>query len=490
MNVPVAAVATGRPELVQLLLEYAPNLETKSRQGRTALHQAAESGEALMVEILLSKGADPNAADAGGRTALHLALVGGHLDVVRILLDKGANPDAPLTNGRTPIHVAVEEGLRKSLRVLLECGGAHPDAVIPSSGQTALHLAALRNDKATVKALVRAGANPRVRNRRGATPADLAAESGHGKLLEALELGHALREAARRGDGDAVQCSLDMGARVDGQDGRGWAALHRAAFKGHLQVVELLLAAGADVGLKDLEGHSPLHCAVEAGQVEVVRRLLAAGADSEAVNGRGTSALGMARHLHLPAVLRVMEGDKQVLDAASPTSGSSTPRGVLVSADSSTSAASSTRRARRRRVVFNLEPVVDTGPPPAAAAEGMELDVRPAAQPEWDHEPSAHEEEAADHDDHQQLSAPPEKAAAVVDDDYDRKSWMLSPPRSFDASSFDGGGKMRAWEELPPPSKLRDDSADYSWPTKTPSVNIHITFCNVDMSRCQRLVNA
>lgn len=115
------AIAQGRPDLVQLLLEFGADVEARGGDGRTALEAAAEAGEALIVELLLARGARRERGEA-----LHLGAGGGHLEVLKLLLVKGASVDALNNDGSTALHLAVEARRRDCARLLL-ANGADPD---------------------------------------------------------------------------------------------------------------------------------------------------------------------------------------------------------------------------------------------------------------------------------------------------------------------------------------------------------------------------
>jgi ankyrin repeat protein len=53
--------------------------------GRTALHLAAEEGDAAMIKVFLSLGADKHVQDTSGSTPLALAQHNGHAKVFRLL---------------------------------------------------------------------------------------------------------------------------------------------------------------------------------------------------------------------------------------------------------------------------------------------------------------------------------------------------------------------------------------------------------------------
>ena len=84
-----------------------------------------------------------------------------------------------------------------------------------------------------------------------------------------------MRLAAERGQHDAVQVMLDLGADPCAADETGRTALHAAAAEGQLGVIELLLGVGADPSARDAEGRSALDLA-EAGGFEDVSQALKA----------------------------------------------------------------------------------------------------------------------------------------------------------------------------------------------------------------------
>jgi ankyrin repeat protein len=52
--------------------------------------------------LLLDHGADPNTRGDGGFTAMHTAAQNGDAELERLLLDRGADPAAATDDGRTP----------------------------------------------------------------------------------------------------------------------------------------------------------------------------------------------------------------------------------------------------------------------------------------------------------------------------------------------------------------------------------------------------
>jgi ankyrin repeat protein len=60
-------------------------------RGETALIDAAASGKTDVVKLLLDKGANINAKDAGGHTTLWWAIHNGDTEVARLLQARGAH---------------------------------------------------------------------------------------------------------------------------------------------------------------------------------------------------------------------------------------------------------------------------------------------------------------------------------------------------------------------------------------------------------------
>ncbi|KAK5813759.1 hypothetical protein PVK06_029210 [Gossypium arboreum] len=299
------AIAQSRPDIVQLLLEFEPDIELRSRLGSTPLEAAAGSGEELIVELLLAHKASTERSELSSWGPIHRAAVGGHVEVLRLLFLKGANVDALSKDGNTALHLAVEERRKDCIRLLL-ANGSKPDVRNTKEGDTPLHIAAGLGDEQIVKLLLQKGANKDIRNKTGKTAYDVAAEYGHVRLFDALKLGDSLCFAARKGEVRSIQRLIEKGAAINGRDQHGWTALHRASFKGRIDAVKTLIDKGIDIDLKDEEGYTALHCAVESGHTDVVELLVKKGADVEARTKKGVTALQIADSLHYAGISRIL----------------------------------------------------------------------------------------------------------------------------------------------------------------------------------------
>lgn len=299
------AISQGRPDIVQLLLEFEPDVEFQSRSGSSPLEAAAVSGEALIVELLLARRASTERSESSTWGPIHLAAGGGHLEVLRLLLLKGANVDALTKDGNTALHLAVKEGRRDCARLLL-ASGAKSDIRNTRDGDTPLHISAGLGDENMVKLLLQKGANKDIRNKNSKIAYDVAAEYGHSRLFDPLKLGDSLCVAARKGEVRRIHRLIENGAAINGCDQHGWTALHRAAFKGKIDAVRTLIDKGIDIDAKDEDGYTALHCAAESGHADVIELLVKKAADVEARTNKGITALQIAESLHYVGITRVL----------------------------------------------------------------------------------------------------------------------------------------------------------------------------------------
>ena len=160
-DAPVAdAAARGDLEAVRRLLREGADVNAPQGDGMTALHWAAERGDAELADVLLYAGARVDAGTRIGHyTPLHLASRGAGATVVEVLLDAGSDPNASTTNsGATPLHLAAATGDPAVVAVLVDAG-ADVNGREGAWGQTPLIFAAASNRVAAMEVLLGAGAD-------------------------------------------------------------------------------------------------------------------------------------------------------------------------------------------------------------------------------------------------------------------------------------------------------------------------------------------
>lgn len=153
------AIYRGQEGTVEILCEGGADLEAKSSSGLTALMLAVDTRNEKMVKLLLDSGANTETA-AGGKTPLSLAAIKQDEQIARILLTGGANIEAKCPNDWTPLYQAARDGHVEMVRILIEHGA---ELNSRSAGFTALMIAAENGERAVVDELLKAGANPNIR---------------------------------------------------------------------------------------------------------------------------------------------------------------------------------------------------------------------------------------------------------------------------------------------------------------------------------------
>jgi ankyrin repeat protein len=104
----LAAAKYSQPVL-RTVLQYGPRVDQKSMpRGLTALHLAAESGDATAVRILLEAGASPHERSSSGSTPFYRAARSGSLATLIALYEAGSDVNAATWDNWTPIFEAIK----------------------------------------------------------------------------------------------------------------------------------------------------------------------------------------------------------------------------------------------------------------------------------------------------------------------------------------------------------------------------------------------
>jgi ankyrin repeat protein len=184
----VASTRSGNVQTAELLLSKGANASVKTATGLSALGGAALFGDAALMRLLmangakaadtpdlartsaaghcfeclklaLDQGASANGATRNGRSALQDAAGFGHIDMVRLLVEKGADIQAADSRGYTALMRAVlsyEPGSAKVVEYLLSLGAGVSSK--NETGETALSFALRFGDTEVAAMLRKAGA--------------------------------------------------------------------------------------------------------------------------------------------------------------------------------------------------------------------------------------------------------------------------------------------------------------------------------------------
>ncbi len=166
-------------------------LESRDGHGRTPLHVATFARQRSAIAALLRAGADPGALENDRYDAVTIAAVADDEATLDVLLSMGAS--AKLVTSRydgTALIAAAHLGHDGVVRRLIAAGA--PLDHVNNLHWTALIEAVVLGDggprhQGTVRALIDAGADPRLADREGRTPLQLARARGHAAIAQMLE---------------------------------------------------------------------------------------------------------------------------------------------------------------------------------------------------------------------------------------------------------------------------------------------------------------
>ncbi len=266
---------------VKALLQKGVDVNAAHGDGMTALHWAAQHGDAALTQMLLSAGANIRATTRlGGITPLHTASQGGHATVVAALIAAGADANTITWTGATPVMLAARAGSADTVTRLVETG-ADVNIKEKAFGQTALMIAAGLDRADVVRLLLAKGADWKA----ASSVADLKS------LTSMMDDGTGRPQQQQPGGGIA---GVTRGYRYNeliGTQG-GLTALHFAARQGSAAAAQALVEGGADVNLASPgDRATPLLVAIINGHFDLAAMLLDQRADPNLLSQAGVSPL-------------------------------------------------------------------------------------------------------------------------------------------------------------------------------------------------------
>lgn len=349
----MAGAQADRLDVVLHLLKRGVDVNSKAKNGITALIVATASDSKDVIEALLVRGADVNLANAEGWTPLMEAAYRDRPAIVKRLLRAGAKVNLVETrNGFTALMVAARGDKTDSVSALLEAG-SEVNRTDTRRGASALHLALASRKKMSAQIaaeLLVNGADADLRARNGDTPlmaairsgklakvtlvlsenVNLAARTDDGRtaLTEAAALGHdtmvrhllragakpsagavtALTEAIRAESMDVARLLIDAGANPSHPGRGGKVPLVLAVLNGNEELVKLLLDKGAQINERHpKDGTTALMWAANTGEKRLVQLLMDRGADLSIRAHDGWTAGEAARMAGHHAIAKMLE---------------------------------------------------------------------------------------------------------------------------------------------------------------------------------------
>ena len=129
----VQAIRGDLAELFDYLMKHRARVNTRNKNGETALSIAAYSGKLDYVKRLIDAGAEVNFF---GWPPLSYAAYNGHLSIVDYLLKRGAEINATTENGSSALFFAARFGHIEVIKLLL-ANKADP-TIVNENGETAI----------------------------------------------------------------------------------------------------------------------------------------------------------------------------------------------------------------------------------------------------------------------------------------------------------------------------------------------------------------
>lgn len=359
-----AAGFNENPEVISALVKAGADLHARSSEyGLMPLHMAATfNRNPHIVTTLLDSGAALNVHDEENMTPLHSAAAfNSNPEVTKTLIDAGADLNAG-KNGWTALHAAAEENNNPAVTQVLIDAGADLKAIQDRRGYggTALYSAVSANtNPAVIKVLVEAESNAGILSKEHLTDLLLPATRGNRSPL-------------------VIEALIKAGADPKVRYGILGTPLHLAVKrKENLAVVNLLLKTGIDLNSRNGIGETPLDIAASTNSPEIVRALIKAGASLDTRDNYGWTPLHSAMigtDANLEIVVELIEAGANL--NARTTSGA-TPLHLAASSDLSAPVISYMKAEERGRVAANVSSIVemllDAGADPKAQDENGEI---------------------------------------------------------------------------------------------------------------------
>eukprot|EP00347_Sterkiella_histriomuscorum_P010982 403374198 len=273
-------------KVLQSLIKVAPTFSLPDYNRRNLVHYAVANENPAVLGFLLANGCDPNELDNQRKTPLMIAAQLGKLHNIQVLLEhydkkkkerEIAQTARDLLKKKKKVQAKPKKGKKKDDSEdedMDEGSDEDEDQQIninsldmkDRSSWTALHFAAQQGHYRCVDALLKAGANPNLKNSKSMTPILLACAYGHLEVVKILD-----------------KNDVDYEGKIHKQKK---SALIFACMNGSVDIVNLILSKkNLDLVNKgDTSKNNPIHYAVAYGWAKIVQILIDHGVEQDAKN--------------------------------------------------------------------------------------------------------------------------------------------------------------------------------------------------------------
>ncbi|XP_033260931.1 85/88 kDa calcium-independent phospholipase A2 isoform X6 [Orcinus orca] len=276
----------------------------ENEEGCTPLHLACRKGDwEILVELVQYCHAQMDVTDNNGETAFHYAVQSDNSQVLQ-LLGKNASAGVNQVNnqGLTPLHLACQLGKQEMVRVLLLCN-ARCNIMGPSGYPIHMAMKFSQKGCAEMIVSMDSSQIHSKDPRYGASPLHWAKTAEMARLLlkrgcdvnSTSSVGNtALHVAVMRNRFDCVMVLLTHGANAEARGEHSNTPLHLAVSKDNMEMVKALIVFGAEVDIPNDFGETPAFIASKNSKLVTRKALLTllrtVGADYRSPLVQGVSA--------------------------------------------------------------------------------------------------------------------------------------------------------------------------------------------------------
>jgi ankyrin repeat protein len=303
------ALSEHNLELVHLYLMYGGDATRIMGNGKTVLLKSiTKTAPAKLLQLLLDYGANPDSKDREGTTAMFTAIQAVRIDLMALLLDHGANPNLP--GPKHPLWPSTYQP--EALQLLLSRGAD------PRKSPGIMELAASIKNIDSISILLNAGISPNVKKDGIYTPLCSAIRDNSLEIVTLL-LAKGADPNLPASEYPAFKCVTHDRLHILPQLVAAGANLHEpkgiletAVAHNHMEALKYLLRKGVSPNDRNEDGFTPLTTAIRDNRAEIVDLLLANGADPSIRGEDWPIAMAVKRPVILKKLLAMVPNPSAV----------------------------------------------------------------------------------------------------------------------------------------------------------------------------------
>jgi len=263
-----AVINSAKSEQIGYILDQRALVDSRNRDGDTALHIAVRTNQKEIGEYLIVRGANIFSLNSIGDSPLSLAL---KTEIIREWIINPTTIASKDGLGNNMLHYAAEWGLNNAISLIIKSGISVDTQ--NATGQTPLFMATKSNSSSTLRIFLDNNANLNIRDNQGNT---------------------VLHEAVRWNAINSISFLILSGMDINANSLNGNTPLHDAIILNLPEIVLLLINEDANLECRNIDGNTPLMEAIRCGFTSSIEKLALNGADTSCRNTKGDTPLHIA----------------------------------------------------------------------------------------------------------------------------------------------------------------------------------------------------